>query len=90
MKGIFRPSIRRKAGLDRLSAMGEIDGLILNLIDFYVSAPTPELHQSNATLQFSENITFFVICRRDTSRQQRGLSGPVGFAGYRLGTNYTE
>jgi hypothetical protein len=46
--------------------MGEIDGLSLISIDFYVSALTPQLHESEAALELSENITFLTISATET------------------------
>jgi hypothetical protein len=39
-----------------------IGGLSVTIIDFYVTVLTPLLHCGEASLQLSENITFFAIC----------------------------
>jgi hypothetical protein len=41
---------------------GEIDGLSLVFIDFYVPALTPRLHRSEAALELSENMVLFAVC----------------------------
>jgi len=43
--------------LDLSTSVGEINGLSIIFIDFYVLGLTPRFHQSEAALQFSENIT---------------------------------
>jgi hypothetical protein len=42
------PSFQCKMSPDRSTSIGEVDGLILNLIDFYVSVLTSRLHYSKA------------------------------------------
>jgi hypothetical protein len=41
----------------------KVDDLSLIFIDFYVPALTPHLNSSETSLQLSENITLFVVCR---------------------------
>jgi hypothetical protein len=43
--------------------MRKIDGMSLIFIDFYVPALTPRLNSAETSLQLSENITRFLICR---------------------------
>jgi hypothetical protein len=43
--------------------MIKVDGLSLIFIDFYVPALTPRLNTSENSLQLSENITLFAVCR---------------------------
>jgi hypothetical protein len=43
--------------------MRKVDGLSLIFIDFYVPALTPRLNSTETSLQPSENINVFAICR---------------------------
>jgi hypothetical protein len=43
--------------------MRKVDDLSLIFIDFYVLAPTPRLNSTKTSLQLSENITLFAVCR---------------------------
>jgi hypothetical protein len=54
-------SIQGQMCLDRFTCTGEIDGLNLIFINFYVPPLATLLHPSEAALQFSENITFFPV-----------------------------
>jgi hypothetical protein len=44
-------------------SMRKVDGLSLIFTDFYVPAPTPCLNSTKTSLQLSENITLFAVCR---------------------------
>jgi hypothetical protein len=55
-------SFQCKMSLDRSTSTGEVDGLSLILVDFYVSALTPCHHCSEAALQLPENIDLFALC----------------------------
>jgi hypothetical protein len=57
------PSIQCKMILPRRKSMREGDDLSLVFIDFYVPAFTPRLNSTETSLQLSENITLFAICR---------------------------
>jgi hypothetical protein len=61
-KGVI-PSIQCKMSLRRPKSMRKIDGPSLIFIDFYVSALTPRLNITEISLQLSENITLFAVCR---------------------------
>jgi hypothetical protein len=41
----------------------KVDGLSLIFIDFYVPALTPRLNSTETSLQLSENIILFAVCR---------------------------
>jgi hypothetical protein len=43
--------------------MRKVDGPSLIFIDFYVSALTPRLNSTETSLQLSDNITLFEVCR---------------------------
>jgi hypothetical protein len=43
--------------------MKKLNGLGLIFIRFYVTEPTPRLNSTETSLQFSENIPLFVVCR---------------------------
>jgi hypothetical protein len=59
-------------------SMRKIVGLSLIFIDFYVPALTPRLNSTETSLQLSEDITLFAVCRiytgvirqRDLDRHQ--------------------
>jgi hypothetical protein len=57
------PSIQCKMSLKGLKYMRKVDGLSLIFIDFYVPVLTPCLNDTETSLQLSENITLFVVCR---------------------------
>jgi hypothetical protein len=54
------PSIQCKMSLMGPKSMRKVDGLSLIFIDFYVS---PRLNSTETSLQLSENITLFAVCR---------------------------
>jgi hypothetical protein len=47
-------------------SMRKIDGASLIFIDFYVPALTPRLNSTEISLQLSENMTLFAVCRMYT------------------------
>jgi hypothetical protein len=49
--------------LSHSTSMGEIYSLSLNSIDFYVPVRIPRLYWIETTLQVSENVNLFTICR---------------------------
>jgi hypothetical protein len=51
--------------------MKKLDGLNLVFISFYVRALTPRLNSTEMSLQLSENITFFAVCRIRRCHQQK-------------------
>jgi hypothetical protein len=57
------PSIQCKMSLRWPNSMRKVDGLSLIFIDFYVAAFTPRLNSTETSLQLSENITLFAVCR---------------------------
>jgi hypothetical protein len=57
------PSIQYKTSLTGPKSTRKVDDLSLILIDFYVPALTPRLSNTEPSLQLSENITLFAICR---------------------------
>jgi hypothetical protein len=60
-------SIQCKMSLRGPNSMRQADGLRLILIDFYVPALTSRINSNEISLQLSENITFFAVCRIYTS-----------------------
>jgi hypothetical protein len=57
------PSILCKMSLGGPKSMRKVNGLALIFIDFYVPARTPRLNITETSLQLSENITLFAVCR---------------------------
>jgi hypothetical protein len=57
------PSIQFKMSLKGPKSMRKVDGQSLYFIDFYVPALTPRLNSTETSLQISQNITLFAICR---------------------------
>jgi hypothetical protein len=57
------PSIQCKMSLRGPKSLRNIDGLSLIFIDFYAPALTPRLNSTETSLQLSENITLFAVCR---------------------------
>jgi hypothetical protein len=57
------PSIHCKTSRRGAKSIRKVDGLSLILIDFYVPALTPRLNSTETSLQLSENITLFAVCR---------------------------
>jgi hypothetical protein len=57
------PSIQCKMSIRGPKSMRKQDGLSLILVDFYVPALTPRLNNTDTSLQLSENITLFAVCR---------------------------
>jgi hypothetical protein len=55
------PSIHCKMSLRGPKCMRKVDGLSLILIDFYVQC-SHHVSIAQTLLQFSENITLFVVC----------------------------
>jgi hypothetical protein len=60
------PSIQCKMSLRGPRSMRKVDNLSPIFIDFYVSALTPRLNGTETSLQLSENITLFAVCRMYT------------------------
>jgi hypothetical protein len=56
-------SIQCKMSLRGPRSVRKVDSLSLNFIDFYVPALTLRLNSSEPSLQFSEKITLFAVCR---------------------------
>jgi hypothetical protein len=56
-------SIHFKMSLKGPHSMRTVDGLNLIFVYFYVKALTPRLNNTETSLQLSENITLFVVCR---------------------------
>jgi hypothetical protein len=56
-------SIQCRRSLRGHKSMRKVVGLSLIFIDFYVPALTPRLNSTETSLQLSENITVFTICR---------------------------
>jgi hypothetical protein len=52
-----------KGDIPSIHCTRNVDGLSLILIDFYVPALTPRLTITDNSLQLSENVTLFAICR---------------------------
>jgi hypothetical protein len=61
-KGVI-PSIQCKMSLGGPKSMRKVDGLSLAFIDFYVPALTPRFNSTETSLQLSEIITLFAVCR---------------------------
>jgi hypothetical protein len=57
------PSIHCKMSLGGPKSMRKVDGLSLIFIDYYVPELTPRLNSTETSLQLSENITLFEVCR---------------------------
>jgi hypothetical protein len=57
------PSILCKMSLGGPKSVRKVDGWRLNLIHFYVPALIPRLISTETSLQLSENIAFFAVCR---------------------------
>jgi hypothetical protein len=68
-------SIQCKMSLGGPKSMRKVDDVSLILIDFYVAASTLRLNSSETSLQLSENITLFVVCRIYTGVVSRDLDG---------------
>jgi hypothetical protein len=56
-------SIDYRMSLSRPKSMREVHYLSLIFIDFNVLALTPRLNSTENSLQLSENITLFAVCR---------------------------
>jgi hypothetical protein len=56
-------SIQSNMSLRGSKSMRKVDGLSLILIDYYVPGLTPRLNSTETSLQLSENITLFAVCR---------------------------
>jgi hypothetical protein len=56
-------SIQCKKNLRGPKSGRKVDGLSLIFIDFYVTTLTPSLNSTDTSLQLSENITLFAVCR---------------------------
>jgi hypothetical protein len=59
-------STQCKIGLKGPKSMRRVDGLSLIFIDFYVPALIPRLNSTETSLQLSENINLFAVCRMYT------------------------
>jgi hypothetical protein len=57
------PSLQCKMILRGPKSMRKLDGLSLIFIDLYVPMLTPSLSSTETSLQLSENVTFFAVCR---------------------------
>jgi hypothetical protein len=57
------PSIQCKMSLMGPKYMRKVDGVSLIVIDFYVPVLTPRLNSTEPSLQLSENIILFAVCR---------------------------
>jgi hypothetical protein len=57
------PHIQCKMSLERSKSMRKVDGFNIIFIYFYVPALTPRLNSTETSLQLSENITLFAVCR---------------------------
>jgi hypothetical protein len=57
------PSIQCKMSAREPKAMRKVDGLSLIFIDCYVPALIPRLNTTETSLQLSENIRLFAVCR---------------------------
>jgi hypothetical protein len=57
------PSIQCKMSFRGHKYMRKGDDLSLIVVNFYVPALTPRLNSTETSLQLSENITFFAVCR---------------------------
>jgi hypothetical protein len=49
--------------LRRPKSIRKVNGLSLIFIDFYIQALIPRLNNTETSLQLSENITPFAVCR---------------------------
>jgi hypothetical protein len=56
-------SIQYKMSLRGPKSLRNVGGPSLIFIDFYVPALTPRLNSAETSLQFSETITLFAVCR---------------------------
>jgi hypothetical protein len=52
-----------KMSLRGPKSMRKVDGLSLTIINFFVPTLTPRLSNAETSLQLSENITLFAVCR---------------------------
>jgi hypothetical protein len=57
------PSIQCTMSLRGPKSMRKVDGMSRIFIDFYVPALTSRLSSIETSLQLSENITLFAVCR---------------------------
>jgi hypothetical protein len=57
------PSIQCKISLGGLKSMRKVGGLRLIFIYFHLPALTPRLNSIETSLQLSENVTLFWVCR---------------------------
>jgi hypothetical protein len=57
------PSVRCKMSLRVPNSMRKVVGLSLIFIDLYVPVLTSCLNSTETSLQLSENVTFFEVCR---------------------------
>jgi hypothetical protein len=57
------PSIQCKMSLGGPKSMRKVDGMSIIFIYFYVPALTPRLNSTETSLQLSENIALFAVCR---------------------------
>jgi hypothetical protein len=57
------PSIQCKMSLRGPKSIRKVDDVNLIDIDFYVPTLTPRLNSTETTLQLSENIALFAVCR---------------------------
>jgi hypothetical protein len=57
------PSVQCKMSLRGPKSIRKVDGLSLIFIDVYVPAFTPRFKSTESSLQLSENITLFAVCR---------------------------
>jgi hypothetical protein len=55
--------IQCKMSLRGPKSLSKVGGLTLIFIDLYVPALRPRLNSTEISLQLSENITLFVVCR---------------------------
>jgi hypothetical protein len=60
------PPIQCKMSLGGPNTMRKVDGSCFIFIDFYVPTLTPRLNSTETSLQLSENITLFAVCRMYT------------------------
>jgi hypothetical protein len=66
------PSVQWKMRLRGPKTMRKVDGLNLIFIEFFVPVLTPSLKSTEISLQLSENITFFAVCRIYTGVIDKG------------------
>jgi hypothetical protein len=66
------PSIQCKMSLGGPKSMRKVDGLSFILIDFYVLALRPRLQVTETSLQLSENVCLFAVCRIYTGVISKG------------------